>query len=208
MFFFRLRPPKLTNDFYKRCWISVSHVVKGLSCLLTRKSASADAASQQQDAAHPTEPASDEPQMAKSYESIPLPYESLSKKSPSEPQPPSTTTEPSTEISQDFSSHGSADRTLVKSSNGTASDVNSDSPTASCTATARATASVCSVVPAEGVSAGAEQSVVPSSPCVSVNLSSVKYDVSSQASKLKVMLLHKAAIVYKVLAENALGREK
>lgn len=70
------------------------------------------------------------------------------------------------------------------------------------------------VVPADGVESsspcGGAGDVTSSSSSVtlSVNLSKTRYDVTSFSAKLELMLLHKAGVVYKMLAQDAVAKEQ
>ncbi|KAF2352148.1 hypothetical protein FHG87_017096 [Trinorchestia longiramus] len=57
--------------------------------------------------------------------------------------------------------------------------------------------------PSGAASTGGPGAVVPSSTCLWVQLSSVRYGVSTLTTKLKLLLLHQAALGYKIIASHA-----
>ena len=123
-----------------------------------------------------------EPLMANRYESIPLPYVSINQNN-------SSATHELVSDSLDVA---------VSKECGTVQLMSSGQTTANARTAATDTAASSEQSCGDGV-------VVPASDALSVNLSQVTYSVACFSAKLKAMLLHKTAVVYKMLTQDSLA---
>ena len=182
------RPPRLSKDYKERCISSLLHCIKGLRCLRETRSKPSQKNGEKVSESSPSQTPEksqpdhidelNEPKMANIYESIPLPYKSLNSSGSNSPVP-ATENNSSNDVQRNISNNGNISETASHVVSQMTSEDKSENP----------------------------GPVVPTSQKLEVSVSGESYDVKDWNSKFKVLLLHKSAEVYRLLAEDSISKK-